>query len=354
MLNRRAVCLGGLVMAAASRVNAAPAGGAAQAIEAIELPQNFGGILAYGRRGRIEHIRCVGPADREERTAMAPDTAIRWGSVSKWITSVAILRLVEQRRLSLDTPISAYLPDFRRDTGGQITLAHLLSNTSGLPDLLSRQIGSEPALRTSTMTPAEATARFAGGDLAFQPGNGWDYAALNWVVVAAIVEKVTGTAFPDVVRKLVMNPLKLERTGFAQAGQPPLARLAPAYGSTIPAERKVSPAPAFVAATGNVAGTVRDAIRAAHGVFQGALLGARSKKALTLIHWPEQEYALGGRIRMINGEPWGWETGKVGGYRTHIAHRLASSETIVIFNNTDMEQSRLGEWATAIATSGRG
>lgn len=338
-------------MAAAFRAKAGPSPVRARTIDSIQLPENFGGVFAYARRGKIEHVRCLGLADREAGIAMSPGTAFRWGSASKWITSVAVLRLAEQGRLSLAMPITAYLPQFRRETGDRVTLTHLLSNTSGLPDLLTRQLASEPSLRTSTMTPGEAAARFGGGDLAFAPGKGWDYAALNWVIVAAIVEKTTGRAFPNVVRDLVLSPLRMESAGFAQDGLGVLPSLAPAYGSAKPTTRKVSPAPAFIAATGNLAGTVRDAVRAAHGIFHGSLLNARSRRALAEIHWPEQEYALGGRIREIDGEPWGWETGKVGGYRTHIAHRLKSSETVVVFNNTDIEQSRLGEWVTAIAKS---
>ncbi len=68
-----------------------------------------------------------------------------------------------------------------------------------------------------------------------------------------------------------------------------------------------------------------------------------------MIRWPEQEYALGGRVHSIDGDLWAWETGKVQGYRAHIAHRLGRSETIVIFNTTDIEQSEISSWVEAIA-----
>lgn len=348
-MDRRTViagCAG--VMLAAPAWAARGQSAKARAIEGLALPAGFNGAVAYGRKGRVEHIRYVGLADVEAGTPIGRETRYRWGSASKWVTSVAVLRLVEQGRLALDTPITTYLPDFRADTGGQVTLAHLLSNTSGIPDLLTQAVKTDPALRTATDPAAAMVARFGGGEAAFAPGQGWDYAALNWVIVAAIVEKVTGASLASVVDRLVFQPLRMTGAGFAQVGEPEMPALAIAYSAAVPPVRKMSPAPAFVAGTGNVAGRVDDALRAADGIFHGPLLRAASRTALTSVRWPEQEYALGGRVHAVDGTRWAWEQGKVGGYRTHIAHRLDRSETVVVFNTTDMEQSAISEWVETI------
>jgi D-alanyl-D-alanine carboxypeptidase len=348
VINRRTLIGVGLALTA-TRAGAAAPSAKRRAIDAIMLPAGFGGVLGYGRAGRMEHVRCAGLADIEAGRAVTPDTRFRWGSASKWLTSVAMLRLIEAGTLSLDAPITRYLPDFRRDTGDRVQLRHLLSNTSGIPDLLSRQVASEPALRTSDASAAAIVARFGGGDLAFTPGSGWDYAALNWVIVAAIVERVTGEPVAGAVERLVLRPLGLTDTGFAQVDRPAMPQLAAAYGSTQPPMRKMAPVPPFLAASGTVVGTAADAVRAAHGIFHGWLLRDSSRRTLTTVHWPEQEYALGGRIHRIDGAGWAWETGKIGGYRAHIAHRLDGSETIVVLNNTDAEQSLIGGWVEAIA-----
>ncbi|URW75629.1 beta-lactamase family protein [Sphingomonas donggukensis] len=352
MIDRRTILAGSVLLGATSRAWGRPASAGtsrSRAIDGIALPANFNGLIAHARAGRVEHVRCVGMADIESAVPITPTTQFRWGSASKWLTSVAVLRLAERGVLSIDAPIKTYLPDFRHDTGDRVLLRHLLSNTSGVPDLLSRELASEPGLRTSSATAAAMVARFGAGDPTFAPGQGWDYAALNWVIVAAIVERLTGTPLAANVERLVLRALGMTGAGFAQDGQPPMPRLAVAYGSAVPPVRKMSPAPAFVAATGNVAGGVRDAVRAAHGIFHTGLLRAPSRTALTQVAWPAQEYALGGRVHLIDGAPWAWETGKVGGYRTHIAHRLARSETIVVFNTTDMDQSAIGAWVETIA-----
>lgn len=354
MIDRRTLIAGGIAVGAGS-VLAGPAGAApssdarTRAIEAIRLPASFNGALAHGRNGRIAHLRCVGMADIEAGRPVTPVTQFKWGSASKWVTSVAVLRLAEQKRLSLDAPVTTYLPDFRADTGTRVLVRHLLSNTSGIPDLLSRQLAREPELRTSTATPASMVARFGGGDLAFAPGTGWDYAALNWVIVAALLQRVTGEPLAPLVGRLVFRPLGMQHAGFAQADQPPMPDLAAAYGSVAPPVRKMAPVPSFLAASGNTASTMGDAMRAAHGIFHGPLLSAASRAQLTTIRQPEEEYALGGRVHPIDGEPWAWETGKVQGYRAHIAHRLGRSETIAVFNTTDIDQSTITGWVETIA-----
>lgn len=175
----------------------------------------------------------------------------------------------------------------------------------------------------------------------------------NWVILAALLERLTGEPLAALVARLVLQPLSMSGTGFAQADQQPMPNLAAAYSSVVPPVRKMLPVPSFLAASGNTAGTVRNAVRAAHGIFHGSLLSIASQRELTTTRWPEQEYALGGRVHPINGGLWAWETGKVEGYRAHVAHRLNRSETIVIFNTTDLGQSQIGGWVEAIALACR-
>lgn len=352
MIDRRKLIAGGLVLGVATAATAKVAPTTKrQAIDGIILPPDFNGALAYGRRGKIEHIRCVGLADLEGKRPVTPNTKFKWGSASKWVASATALRLVERNMLSLDAPITTYLPDFRRDTGDRVLIKHLLSNTSGITDLLVPAIKADRSLLNSTETPAAILAKYGRGDLKFTPGAGWDYTPLNWVIVAAVLERITGKPLAELVGQMVLQPLHMTETGYAQMGQPPMLGLAAAYGSVVPPVRKMTAVPAFLAGSGNTASSVRDALRAAHGIFHTALLSAGSRRELTSLHWPDQEYALGGRVHSIGNEPWAWESGKVEGYRGLIAHRLSQSETIVIFNTTDMSQSQIGDWAETIATA---
>ena len=344
MIGRRTF-VGGAAALLASRGAAASGSQYAALVERFAAKHRFNGVVAHGRRGRRDYVGCFGLSDVAANRPVTPATRFAFGSASKWLTSVAVLRLVEQGRLDLDRPITAYLRDFRADTGARLTLRRLLSNTSGLPDRLTAAIKDEPAIRTSTEGSAPMVARFATGDLAFEPGRGWDYAFLNWVIVHAVVERVTGEAFPAALERLVFRPLGMRGAGLVDTRGGRTEATASAYASLVPVKPKMAGTPPFAGASGNVFASADDAIRAAHGIFSGRLLSVRSRAALTRVEWAPEDYALGGRVRTIAGRRWAWEPGKIDGYRALIAHDLDGDRTIAIFNNTDMSQATLATLA---------
>lgn len=107
MIDRRELIIGGLVVGVATAASGkAMPSAKRQAINGIELPANFNGVLAYGTQGKLEQIRCVGLADVEGKRPVTPDTQFKWGSASKWLASATALHLVERDMLSLDAPIT--------------------------------------------------------------------------------------------------------------------------------------------------------------------------------------------------------------------------------------------------------
>lgn len=334
--------MGGL--AASLAVKAQPASAAsrlAPIVDRFARERGFNGVVAHASHGRRDFLATFGQADVASGRPVTSDTRFAFGSASKLLASVAVLRLVEQGRLDLDRSITAWLPDFRADTGARLTLRRLLSNTSGLPDDLAAAARVDPALRASTAGSAAMVARFANGDLAFAPGTEWDYALLNWVVVHAILERVTRQPFAIVLDRLIFQPLGMGSAGLVDTRGGRTDATASAYVSLTPPKPKMAGVPPFAGASGNVFATADDAIRAAHGIFGRRLLSPRSRAALTRVEWVPENYALGGRVREVAGQRWAWESGKIDGYRALIAHRLANDETIVIFNNTDMEQTSI-------------
>lgn len=312
-------------------------------------PPAFSGAAIYARGGRLDYERYNGLADLERRIPNGPNTRFAFGSGSKWLTTVAVLRLVDTGTLSLDATVADLLPKTRHDTGEQVKLAHLLSNTSGIPDLLTRALNDQPSLRTSRDSAAAMVARFGGGDLTFQPGTGFDYTVLNWVMVLAIVERVTGKPFAAAMRELVFDPLSLPSLALANHGWAAISGMARGYSAATPPVLKMGDVGAFAAASGNMVGTPADAVRAIRSVFAGGFLSPASRAELLKLRWPEQEYALGGRVHAVGAQRWAWEVGKVQGYRALVAQNLGRDETIVLFNNTDMAQPALSDWAERIA-----
>ena len=297
-------------------------------VEAFVREQNFSGVILIGRDGIASYARAFGLADIEAVRKVAVDTPFSIGSISKWFTTLAVLRLVERGRLDLTAPITRWLPGYRQDTGGKVTLRHLLSNTSGVPNLISPAIKADPNLLPSLMkaTAAEMVGRFCSGDLVFEPGTKFDYAMTNWILVVAIIEKVTGRPFDQVLDTLVFKPLGLAATGCGGGADQP-HRIAVGYRSVNPITRGANIRPAFLSASGNFYSTAGDLLRAANLVFDhGLLLKPATLALLTTVVVPDQDYTLGGRIDVmtLNGKPRlsAWETGSVSGSKSHLAHRL--------------------------------
>ena len=348
MIRRRSFIGGATALLAVERASASAATPVGAIVDRFAREHGFNGVVAHGTGGRRDFLAAFGQADVAARRPVTAATRFAFGSASKLLTAVAILRLVEQGRLDLDRPITAWLPTFRADTGARLTLRRLLSNTSGLPDRLSQAARTDPALRASTEGSAAMVARFADGDLAFPPGTAWDYAMLNWVVVHAIVERATGWPFAVALDRLIFRPLGMASAGLVDTIGGRTAATASAYASLAPSTPKMAGVPPFAGASGNVFATADDAIRAAHGAFGGRLLSARSRAALTRVEWEPERYALGVRMRSFAGRDWAWAPGKIDGYRALIAHQLVGGRTVAIFNNTDMDQSALARLAEAM------
>jgi CubicO group peptidase (beta-lactamase class C family) len=153
----------------------------------------------------------AGMADIEWQQPISSNTRFRLGSISKPLTAVAVLQLVEQGRIELDTQISAYvpnLPDYMR----AVTVRQLLSHTSGLPDILLTPallplardwVSVQQVIGMQGKTPPR-----------FAPGEQYDYSNFNYVLIAALIEAVEETSYGDFMDEDVFSRLGLLRSSY--------------------------------------------------------------------------------------------------------------------------------------------
>lgn len=311
-------------------------------VDAIVREFGFNGVIMLGRAGRTEFQKAYGVADVAAGRSASVSDRYAIASVSKWLTVTAILQLVDQGRLRLDAPINTWLPDYRTDSGGRVTLRHLLSNTSGIPNQFNAAVTADPSLSRSALSAAEAVRLFCSGDPIFEPGARFDYVSTNWILVIAIMEAATGETYAALMERLVLTPLGLRHTGLSDDAFLQAEDVAKGYATLSPPVLKMGPRPTFVAAAGGFYSTAADLLRAAHGVFDGDLLSPAARAEMVKVAVPEQHYALGGRVAevRIDGQirRGGWETGRTDGYRSVLGHLFDDQRTVVVLNNTDMSQ----------------
>jgi CubicO group peptidase (beta-lactamase class C family) len=204
--------------------------------QALSSGRVVGAVVFIAHDGKLIYRRAAGLADREAGRTMLLDTIFRLSSLTKPVVSTATMILVERGRLSLDDPVTRWLPNFRPPLpNGErplITARQLLTHTSGLNYGFLQPAGGEysragisDGLDEPGRSMEDNLARLASVPLAFHPGEAWQY-SLSLDVLGAVIEQVSGRALPEAVRQLVTDPLGMSDTDFAA---PAADRLAAAY-----------------------------------------------------------------------------------------------------------------------------
>jgi CubicO group peptidase (beta-lactamase class C family) len=324
-------------------------------MKALVQADGFAGVVQVQRSGRTLYQRAFGPANRQLRLQNGPDTRFNLASITKMFTAVAIGQLVEAGKLDLAAPVGTILPELAgTDLGRLVTVHHLLSHTAGMIGArASIEQGLEPP-RTARSIEAMAAA-FMKAPLASRPGQQFDYSNGGYILLGAIIERVSGEDYHAYVRRHVFAPAGMRNTGFHGPGDDP-RRTAVGYqdgpsGSRSPNTEQL----ALVGSPANMAfSTAADMVRFAEALMRGRLLG----KDLLARFWtgvterPDgAEYGYGASIERYNGRRIVWHGGGSPGVTNRFEMVPEEDLSIVILSNIDSEPeiivNKLREWLSA-------
>lgn len=185
---------------------------AQQVLEATGVPS---ASVAVVKDGRIAYAQAYGSARLEPRTPARTEMRYAIGSISKQFTATAILLLQQDGKLSLDQPVSRFLPNLTR--AKDVTIRHLLSMTSGYQDFWPQDY--VPPMMLKPITPQGILDVWAKKPLDFEPGTRWQYSNTNYTIAALIVEKASGMPFFEFLRKRILQPLGLQSAVDFDAGK---------------------------------------------------------------------------------------------------------------------------------------
>lgn len=174
--------------------------------------QRFSGTVLFAKDGQILLSKGYGLANHEWDIPNTPQTKFRLGSITKQFTAMAIMQLEERGLLKVDDPIIKYVPDYPKATGEKITIHHLLTHTSGIPNFTSF-----PEYQKTMMSPSPAEKtldRFKDKPLDFTPGEKFNYSNSGYVLLGLIVEKVSGKAYDVFLQENIFGPLGMKNTGY--------------------------------------------------------------------------------------------------------------------------------------------
>jgi D-alanyl-D-alanine carboxypeptidase len=297
--------------------------------------------IAIVQDGRLAYANAYGAARLDPKAAATPVARYAIDSVSKEFTAAALLMLAEQGKLSLDDPIAKWFPGLR--AAAAVTLRQLLTHTSGIRDFWPQDFLT-PEMSQPTTTAAIID-EWVQRPLDFEPGTEWQYSNTGYVLAGAVVEKVSGEALFEFLRRHVFAPLHMahvaEYSAAAELSAHWGAGDAAGYtrhglGPVVPAPKEAS---GWLFGAANLAMPPSDLAIWDLSLIDRSLLEAESYKTefgpVVLKSGRTQDYGLGLDVETVHGR---LRIGHAGGGSGFLADNRvwpAERTAIVVLSNND-------------------
>jgi len=291
--------------------------------------------------------RAYGSADLEHGVLIDSSTVFEAGSVSKQFTAALALMLVEKGQLSLDDDVRKYIPDLP-DYGAVITVAQLLGHTSGLRDWEGVvEIAGWPV--TTRIYTVQDVLQLAARqkNLNYLPGTAFSYTNTGYILLAAIVERVSGESLSKFSGEHLFEPLGMNHTQWRDDFRRVVKNRAVAYDANAGGYRQLMPFEDVVGA-GGLLTTVGDLLKWNDALDAGALgkfVTTELQRETTLLNGRTISYARGLYLTNYHGRRKIWHTGETAGYEAFLARYPDQHASIALLCNTgqDADIDSLGD-----------
>jgi CubicO group peptidase (beta-lactamase class C family) len=316
----------------------------------------FSGAILVAKDGRMLLEQGYGMADRERGVANTARTKFCIASMGKMFTAVAVAQLVGRGKASFTDTIGKYVSGFPPETADKVTVHHLLTHTSGLGDALRRGPGTEPP-----RTIAGLMAQIVKESLQFEPGSQFGYSNSGFIVLGALIERVTGQSYAHYVHEHIFEPTGMTGTAIRVYKPSEIPDMAHGYMRVGPDGRPLPPGPGQSSAgqpgtlrdngdmpqIGNPSGggysTVLDMARFARALTGHKLLSPALTETVLAGKVdsrrpggpPEDRYAYGFDDQKINGVRIVGHNGGTPGYEAQLDVYPDKGYTVVVLTNQD-------------------
>lgn len=352
----KSLCFAALLIAGAAQADAPLDERIDKALKPFFRADAPGATVIVMKDGAPVFRKAYGMADVDKNTPMQPEMQLRLGSITKQFTAVAILMLAEQGKLSLQDDVTRFLPDY--PSGGKhITIERLLQHTAGVPNYTAMMNFGLTSDRDRSVQ--QMIDYFKDERLDFEPGERWAYSNSGYILLGAVIEKVSGTTYADFIAKNIFEPLGMQDTayeGHERSAKRRVAGYREGFLSGYRQAEKVSMTQPYAA--GAVVSTVDDLARWDEAVSSGKLLNAESwKQAFTPCPLPNGvkcSYGLGWQLGTMRGHRMAAHAGDIPGFNAE-AIRLPDDKVFVAVlgnsNRNMLNTDRVAFTAAAIAVN---
>ena len=314
-----------------------------------------GAAVLVTRSDEVLLRKGYGMADLELGVPLAPDMVFRVGSVTKQFTAAAILLLEERGLLSVTDDILKHLPDF--PTGGRtITIENLLTHTSGIRNYTD--LGAFRQHARDDLSLDEIIALFEKEPFDFEPGEKWAYSNSGYVLLGAIIEKVSGESYASFVENNIFRPLGMSHTYYG-AASPIIARRARGYRKTEHGFQNAEYLSMRVPhAAGALLSTVDDLSRWNQALYTTELLSETSLakwwRSFRLRNGVETHYGYGWSLGAYDGHPFVAHGGSIHGFTCYVLRMPEDRVFVAVLTNRNARRPAPGLLARKLAATAIG
>lgn len=311
----------------------------------IKRFHSFSGCISVMRKQRVLFQQGYGYADEKKQLHHTLHTTYRIGSLTKQFTAFAILLLQCQGRLDIHHPVQHYFPDY--PNGGEITLHHLLSMSSGVPNYLNDLLFAHYNLKAGTyqpgiskdfaFSPEDLIACFQHKPLKFTPGTAYDYSNSNYILLGCIIELVSGQSYASFLQKYIFTPLGMSQSDYWSGPSNPTNSIG--YDTLAP-----RPVPVFsfhnslMFAAGGISSSVHDLQLWLRSLQNASLLNDSELQKLFIpyanMYGSSYSYAYGWIVDQTASVPIAEHTGTAPGYSSYMYFDDSSKISIIICSNS--------------------
>lgn len=297
----------------------------------------FSGTILISKDDDILLNRGYGMANYDKKVANTPHTVFEIGSLTKQFTAAAILMLQENKLLSVQDPISKYVPDY--PNGDKIKIYNLLTHTSGIPDYLNFVESIETGKHT--YTTEELINLFKNKPLDFDTGTSFKYSNSNYILLGYIIEKVSNMKYEDYMEKNILKPLELNETGFLSK-KPQIKNKAVGYSIINIEFNSYIPSPevedSLPYSAGEIYSTDEDLYRWEKALFAGKLIKKESLNEMFTPHL--SNYGYGWFIdKSAGGDKIISHNGNTIGFSSYVSKDVDKNCILIILSNKEGDES---------------
>jgi CubicO group peptidase (beta-lactamase class C family) len=290
----------------------------------------FNGTALVYKKGKVILEKGYGYQDINNKVSNTSNTIFQIGSITKQFTATVILKLAEDNKLTLQDQLTKYFPDYPR--GNEITIAHLLSHTSGIYEYF-RNPEYQVLKREKTLTKEDRVALFKGKPMDFNPGTAFSYCNSGYELLGLIIEQITHKPYEQVVREMILKPLKMDNSGFDFTGLKSNLKAKP---YTLYSNNKVTESTPWDSTATYAAGSLYSNAKDLYLWNEGLLKNKIIKKAtLEKAYTPIlNDYGYAWWIETLYDKRVVSHGGNVDGFTSHFIRVPEDDICIVLLNNT--------------------